>query len=108
MRTKYIEMEFPDGTRWRINAYLIAVERAYFWVENINENHLDYDNALNDEIEYALSSDGFDDLIHFMENLMDWNELEREKLPSLLVKPMYDYWLNSGNFLSKPVAIEND
>jgi hypothetical protein len=107
MKTEFIEMEFPDGTKWKIKAYPIAVERAYSMVEDIDKNHPDYENAFNDEIEYVLCSDGFEELMRFTETFMDWGDLEKEKIHSVPIKPTYGEWLLSGQCLCKPV-IEND
>jgi hypothetical protein len=109
MRTKFIDMEFPDGTTWRVKAYPVAVERAYSIVdgEGIDEDHPDYENAINDEIEYVLCPDGFEELMRFMENFMYWGDLEKAKIYSVPIKPTYGEWLSSGQYLSKPV-VENE
>jgi hypothetical protein len=101
-RTEFIELSFPNGEKWRIKAYPIAVERAYAMVE-LPEQHPDYDNALNDEIEYVLCPEGFDDLLYYLENQMEWDKLDKELIKVIPMKPTYSEWLLAGDYYPKPV-----
>lgn len=106
MRTEFIDIEFYDGTTWRIKAYPIAVERAYSIMagEGIDEDHPDYENAFNDEIEYVLCPNGFEELMRYTENFMYWGDLEKEKIHVTPIKPTYGEWLESGQYLCKRVS----
>lgn len=101
-RTEFIELMFPNGEKWRIKTYPIAVERAYSMVE-LSDQHPDFDNALNDEIEYALCPEGFDDLMYYFENHIEWDRLDKELIKTIPAKPKYEDWLLAGEYYVKPV-----
>lgn len=102
-KTEFIDFIFPNGEKWRIKAYPVAVQRAYSMVE-IPDQHPDYENALNDEIEYALCPEGFDDLLYYLENHTEWNELDKELIKVFPDRPTYPEWLLAGEYVAKPIV----
>ena len=99
-KTEFIDMLFPNGETWRITAYPIAEERARFFVESWGVNN--YEDGVRDEIEYALSPEGLDDLIEYIENYMEWKDLDKKLLRNTMI-PSYEDWLLAGSFTSEAV-----
>lgn len=97
---KFIDMTFPNGETWRVTAFPIAEERARFFVESWN---IDSEDLVRDEIEYALSQEGFDDLIYYIENYMDWKCLDKRLLRKKEIAPSYEDWLLAGSFSNEAV-----
>lgn len=103
-RTDYINIIFPNGEKWRVNAYPIAKEAAEF---NVKVSKIDpdfdpeqYDIEINDNLDYYLSEDGFDDLLDYMENFSDWDKLDKKQVKTEGF-PDHAGWLLSGNFVAK-------
>jgi hypothetical protein len=106
-KIKYIDVVFPNGEKWRVNAYPVAKECAEMNVPHMtnidrNINPDKYDIVLNDDIDYLLSTEGFDDLRDYLENFSDWNTLEKKQIGSQSF-PAYESWLMSGNFVAYEV-----
>ena len=104
VRTKYIDITFPNGEKWRVNAYPIAKECAEFNIKTYKTvlDLAQYDIEVNDDIDYLLSSEGFDDLIDYMTNFSDWNNLDKSQVKTEGF-PDHEGWLCSGNFISRAV-----
>lgn len=107
-KTKYIDVVFPNGEKWRVNAYPVAKECAESNVPNMTKidrdiNPEQYDIAIHDDIDYLLSPEGFDDLRDYLEGFSDWNSLDKEQIRSQGI-PTYDAWLLSGNFVAYMVS----
>jgi len=100
-KTEFIDMTFPNGETWRVTAYPIAEERARFFVESWGVNN--YEDGVRDEIEYALSPKGFDDLLYYIENYMEWKCLDKRLLIKKEIAPSYEDWLLAGSFTSEAV-----
>lgn len=69
---KVIRVEMPDDTVWDIPARIVAIDRAKYYAEK------DTDTTYDDEYRYAMSKDGETDLIDWLENNMDWFDVESE------------------------------
>ena len=93
--TQFIDLTFPNGETWRIAAYPVAEERAYFFIDS---SVSDYEKVVKSEIDYALSPDGFDELIIYIEEYGEWNRLKKILLKRKPVVPSYDEWLLAGRF----------
>jgi hypothetical protein len=99
-KTEFVDMSFPNGETWRVTAYPIAEERAQFFVEHESIN---YEDVVRDEIEYALSPEGFDDLLYYIENYMEWKCLDKRLLRKKEITPSYEDWLLTGAFVSEAI-----
>ena len=102
-KTEFIDMLFPNGETWRITAFPIAEERARFFVESWGIESRKYEHYVRDEIKYALSPEGFDDLIEYIENYMYWECLDKRLLIKKEIAPSYEDWLLAGSFTSEAV-----
>jgi hypothetical protein len=96
--TQFIDLTFPNGETWRITAYPIAEERAYFFIDS---SVSDYEKVVKSEIDYVLSPDGFDELITYIEQYGEWNSFKKILLKRKSISPSYDEWLLAGQFKSE-------
>jgi hypothetical protein len=49
-----------------------------------------------------LSPEGFDDLLYYIENYMEWKNLDKKLLRNTMI-PSYEDWLLAGSFTSEAV-----
>jgi len=103
---RYIDITFNNGETWRIHVNPIALDRARYYATHDcdDDASLNFDTVVEDEMNYVLSSNGYDDLIDYMQNNCNWADLEKELIKSEAVVDRYDEWFSSVEYEYAPVG----
>lgn len=89
--SKQIEITFPNGEVWRIPAQVVAEDRARYFSElDFGRGHVtDSGVAYQSELAFALRHD--DELLDYVQNNMDWNDVQAHAVKVEATPAAYDY-----------------
>lgn len=101
--TKVIRIDFRAGGVWETPADWIAESRAdyYAQVDTECDSGAEFETVKKQEIEYALSAEGEDDLYDYLINNFSWVEIAPRAV-QVAPPPPFDYdreWGNRRNTL---------
>jgi hypothetical protein len=88
---KHIEIKFPNGEVWRIPAQVVVESRAEYFSElDYKRGHsADKELAFQAELKFALRHD--DELLDYLQNNMDWNDVQMHAVRVDTPPVAYDY-----------------
>lgn len=88
---KHIEITFPNQEKWRIPAQVVAESRAeYFSALDFKRGHAaDKELAFQAELKFTLRHD--DELLDYLQNNMDWNDVRLHAVRVDVLPVAYDY-----------------